>query len=1100
MNVLLISHCSKQALIETRRILDQFAERKGDRTWQTPITQAGLDTLRRLLCETACKNTAVACHWLRGIDRSELLWIVGDADRFNSQGATPTNTTGRDVLRQDSENHWHSLRVIRLLSCLAALLHDLGKACGKFQDRLTKKNKEKNLYRHEWISLRLFQAFVGNDGDEGWLSRLADPSQAAAAGWLDRLQKDGIDAAVSPKPFASMPPLAQAVAWLFLSHHRLPSPYDDPPVDVLDHLPDAITAQWNEPHIGNDKHEIVSYWEFKAGLPVEVKAWRDKAAAIAGELLELAALDSCRAYLDDPYIMHLSRLTLMLADHTYSSMTDPRSRLKGSPECNTFANTDRKNGKPNQKLDEHLLGVEKFSRKITRLLPHFADALPCLGKQKKLSARSRAEKFRWQDKAAELAAGMRDDSVGSGAFIINMASTGCGKTFANARIMNALADPEKGMRCAFALGLRTLTLQTGNEYRRRIGLGDDVMAVRVGGGASRILYERGQEEAGGHGAESSDLLLPEEAQVQYAGDEYPDPALYALFKDERVRNLLTAPVLVCTIDHLMPATESARGGHQIIPMLRLLSGDLVLDELDDYDINDIPAVTRLVNWAGMLGCRIMLSSATLPPALVKGMFMAYLKGREHFQRHRGERPGEAPRICCAWIDEFNRRREDCAEADAFSAAHRSFVEKRVERLAKEPIRRRGELIEIAAGSGDKKFREDFARQALAGAERLHKDYHSIDPKSGKRVSFGLVRMANIEPLFDVALALYRQRVSEGYRIHLCAYHSQYPLLLRSAIEKSLDRALDRREPEAVFTLPEIRRSIDAHGEQDQIFIVLGTPVAEVGRDHDYDWAVVEPSSMRSIIQLAGRVRRHRDASAAESPNMLIFERNLKSLECPDKPAYCRPGFETAEFKLSDHSLRALLAGGDLRAIDSRPRIVERLNPDWKKNLADLEHERLGKIMLAWKRRDLSERAMRNGESDAPPSGAYSWWVHSRASLTGVLQKKQPFRLETEKHWELALLPDEDGREYRLVHLFDPESGSPQEVRVEHLNRRMDDGDCQGERIQSWGVFDYMTELSRLAEELALDRETCARRFGTVTLPESGNGWRFHPALGFARQR
>ena len=38
--------------------------------------------------------------------------------------------------------------------------------------------------------------------------------------------------------------------------------------------------------------------------------------------------------------------------------------------------------------------------------------------------------------------------------------------------------------------------------------------------------------------------------------------------------------------------------------------------------------------------------------------------------------------------------------------------------------------------------------------------------------------------------------------------------------------------------------------------MLGSPVTEVGRDHDYDWAVVEPSSMRSLIQLAGRVRRH----------------------------------------------------------------------------------------------------------------------------------------------------------------------------------------------------------------------------------------------------
>jgi len=49
MNILLVSECNKKALTETRRIIDQFAERKGERTWQTAITLAGLNTLRQIL-------------------------------------------------------------------------------------------------------------------------------------------------------------------------------------------------------------------------------------------------------------------------------------------------------------------------------------------------------------------------------------------------------------------------------------------------------------------------------------------------------------------------------------------------------------------------------------------------------------------------------------------------------------------------------------------------------------------------------------------------------------------------------------------------------------------------------------------------------------------------------------------------------------------------------------------------------------------------------------------------------------------------------------------------------------------------------------------
>ena len=55
-------------------------------------------------------------------------------------------------------------------------------------------------------------------------------------------------------------------------------------------------------------------------------------------------------------------------------------------------------------------------------------------------------------------------------------------------------------------------------------------------------------------------------------------------------------------------------------------------------------------------------------------------------------------------------------------------------------------------------RRDFARYVLAQAWELHQQPHNhgVDPASGKRVSFGLVRMANIDPLFDVALAMYAQ--------------------------------------------------------------------------------------------------------------------------------------------------------------------------------------------------------------------------------------------------------------------------------------------------------------------------------------------------------
>ena len=187
--------------------------------------------------------------------------------------------------------------------------------------------------------------------------------------------------------------------------------------------------------------------------------------------------------------MHVSRMCLMLVDHHYSSLTDMALRVRVPAGYRLYANTEGSNGRLNQALDEHLIGVARHSREVTHALPRFDEHLPGLGKHKKLRQRSEHKRFRWQDKAAELAATMRNRSARHGAFIVNMASTGCGKTLANARIMYSLADPAKGMRCAFAMGLRTLTLQTGRAFRDLLSLGDDELAIRVGGSASRSLFE-----------------------------------------------------------------------------------------------------------------------------------------------------------------------------------------------------------------------------------------------------------------------------------------------------------------------------------------------------------------------------------------------------------------------------------------------------------------------------------------------------------------------------------------------------------------------------------------------------------------------------------
>ena len=89
MMVTFVSQCEKNALKKTRRVLDAFANRIGDNTWQTVITEDGLITVKKMLRQTASKSTDVSCHWIRSRARSQFLWVVGNKSKFNSEGVVP---------------------------------------------------------------------------------------------------------------------------------------------------------------------------------------------------------------------------------------------------------------------------------------------------------------------------------------------------------------------------------------------------------------------------------------------------------------------------------------------------------------------------------------------------------------------------------------------------------------------------------------------------------------------------------------------------------------------------------------------------------------------------------------------------------------------------------------------------------------------------------------------------------------------------------------------------------------------------------------------------------------------------------------------------
>ena len=232
----------------------------------------------------------------------------------------PTNTTTRNILRGQDENDWHTGEDIALLSAMAALFHDFGKASVLFQKKLEGNAKGADPYRHEWVSLRLFQAFVGTDDDDGWLTRLAGMVETPDTQWQKRLHKDGMDTASgNSAPLGQLPILAQAVGWLVVSHHRLPQipPQQAKAVNVrfFDRLLTVIDANWCGASLPSDAASVKACWTFKLRLPDASEAWRKRAAKLARQMLARPAFVGRDWLAGNPYVMQVARMGLMLADH-----------------------------------------------------------------------------------------------------------------------------------------------------------------------------------------------------------------------------------------------------------------------------------------------------------------------------------------------------------------------------------------------------------------------------------------------------------------------------------------------------------------------------------------------------------------------------------------------------------------------------------------------------------------------------------------------------------------------------------------------------------------------------------------------------------------
>lgn len=1132
--VTFVSQCEKNALPRTRRVLDAFANRIGDNTWQTVITQDGLNTVKKMLRQNASKSTAVSCHWIRSRARSQFLWVVGNRKKFNAEGYVAVNWTEKDLLASEYESDWKYLPVIKALTGMAALLHDWGKASLLFQNKLDPDVETKykgDPIRHEWISCILFKAFIqtakGLESDELWLKHLIDVG-------IDEKQFKPDELKQCNKPLADLPNAASLVAWLIVSHHRLPLPkqesdcrnQQDKSNQSLQELLARFTQQWGYENRFEDYDKLVAQcFEFPKGLLSSAEKWLVQVQLKAKDLLHhLPLIESAMADGSWRAVLHHARLCLMLGDHYYSSRDNDKT---WQSESELFANTYRETKAFKQKLDEHLFNVARVATDSAKLLPYFeseplaATALKSLQPQAGTPA-----KFKWQDKAVDKILAWREhtDDKSDGYFVVNMASTGCGKTIANAKVMQALSEDKQSLRYVLALGLRTLTLQTGDEYKERLNLHDSELAVLIGSKSVYELHQSGKEVAKDEtesqqsesGSESEESLQEKSDELHWQG-LLPEDELTTVLTNEKDRQLLHAPVLTCTIDHIMAATETKRGGRYILPCLRLMSSDLVIDEIDDFSGDDLIAIGRLVHLAAMLGRKVMISSATIPPDLALGLFNAYRQGWAIFAASR-ERSSQ---VNCVYIDEHKTDAAHTCLVDTgqagieqFKCFQTQFIARRIATLKKQAAKRKANIFPCIKGeeSNEESLEQQYFEQVKHAILAKHGSHNTLDAVTQTRVSFGVVRVANIQPCVRLTQHLLLCDWPDDIEVRCMAYHSQQVLLLRHEQEKHLDQVLKRKEgkgeqPQA-FAHSVIRKHLDDCKTKQLIFILVATPVEEVGRDHDLDWAVIEPSSYRSIIQMAGRVRRHREGEI-EQPNIGLMQYNLKGFKGTESRVFNKPGFETDNAtQLSTHDLTQLVDEEQLlKAVDAIPRIDREKTLTPAKSLADLEHfatERalgVNHINNALTDAEAENKPKRRRRGQAPSQAANVYWyqhLHGHISdywwLTGLPQHFKRFR-KSEPSVQLLLVK----KDRSLSFCQRDDYGGINSVELTlHINH-MPLPEHSTKRL--WLERDYQALLVEYRQGQDSDQLT-SLKFGEISFTDRGehNEYEYNDQLGLVKVR
>lgn len=549
-----------------------------------------------------------------------------------------------------------------------------------------------------------------------------------------------------------------------------------------------------------------------------------------------------------PLALFSARMSLMLGDYAQSSFeTDMAYAWEGEWHAEPKEGAIYAKSKPLVPLRAHLANVANRARNVAKAI--FQHNWPALAPFEKpdLMKRTPKGRFVWQHGAEYLIRGMNLVKYDA-AFIVLAAETGSGKTLGGYRIMSALRNDSP--RFNFAVGFGALAVQTEAEYRSMLGLNQDQVALVVG-----KRFQRRDEANKGE--------FDEQIEVLHGRDDVIPESLKSALNN-KMRRIIATPIVVTTIDHLV-STAAMSKGDDIPSALRLATSDIFIDEIDSFDARGLHVIARLAFVSGLYGRNFVISSATVTPEIVKLLHHAW---REGYRAYQNVFDGKAHMALIT-----NMERDGSNLSAAFNGDDIEGMVRHMERIGKTISEKNNasprflNVLRLERGERNAQFERIFAA-CLKLAE-----CHAKENLSGGFVMFNTASDAQKFTRW----MLDRLKGRTDLNVRITCYTNRLSRKNRQKVERFLSELYNRKDDTWHHSDHYMR--LTHGGNKKCVHIVATTSIMGVGRDYDFDWCILEPSTEKALIQAAGRVQRHR-LERPHKANVLLMESTVHALTSP----------------------------------------------------------------------------------------------------------------------------------------------------------------------------------------------------------------------------